>query len=113
MSGRDPFNSLSSCFCWDYEIVLNQNLVQDVQGLSSPYALKIAGPKLFFIDLVRPQVELNHDSGICLWGIWPLEICGATMGFDKFYKLEEPTSLPFLRVIFMGFFVKKQGGGVV
>ena len=33
------------------------------------------------------------------------------MGFDKFYKLEEPTSLPFLRVIFMGFFVKKQGGG--
>ena len=33
------------------------------------------------------------------------------MGFDKFYKLEEPTSLPFLRVICMGFFVKKQGGG--
>ena len=76
MSGGDPFNSLPSCFCCDYEIVLNQNLVQDVQGLSSPYALKIAGPQNFFIDLVRPQVELNHDSGICLWGIWPLEICG-------------------------------------
>ena len=37
---------------------------------------KLAGPQIFFIDLVRPQVELNHDSGICLWGIWPLEICG-------------------------------------
>ena len=35
------------------------------------------------------------------------------MGFDKFYKLEEPTSLPFLRVIFMGFFVKKSRGGGV
>ena len=48
MSGRDPFNSLPSCFCRDYEIVLNQNLVQDVQGLSSPYVLKIAGPKKCF-----------------------------------------------------------------
>ena len=68
MSGRDPFNSLPSCFCRDYEIVLNQNLVEDVQGLSSPHALKIAGPQNFFIDLVRPHVELSHDSGICLWG---------------------------------------------
>ena len=33
-------------FC-DYEIALNQNLVQDVQGLSLPYALKIAGPPNF------------------------------------------------------------------
>ena len=34
------------------------------------------------------------------------------MGFDKFYKLEEPPSLPFLRVIVMECFVRKQGGGL-
>ena len=41
MSGRDPFNSLPSCFCCDYEIVLNQNLVQDVQGFIIPQATLI------------------------------------------------------------------------
>ena len=40
------------------------------------YALKIAGPKNFFIDLVRPKVELNHDSCIFLGRILPLEIFG-------------------------------------
>ena len=40
--------------------------MQDVQGLSLSYALKIARPKIFFIDLVRPRVELNHDSCIFL-----------------------------------------------
>ena len=32
------------------------------------------------------------------------------MELDKFYKLKEPLTLPFFRVIFMGIFVKKQGG---
>ena len=76
MSGRDTLIRSQVVFCCDYEIVLNQNLVQDVQGLSSPYTLKKEGPKNYFVNLIRPQVELNHHSGICLWGIWPLEICG-------------------------------------
>ena len=38
--------------------------------------------------------------------------CGATIELDKFYKLKEPLTLPFFRVIFMGIFVKKQGGGL-
>ena len=54
--------------------------MQDVQGLSLPYALKIGGPQFFFIDLVRPKVELNHDCCIFFLrgggGIWPLEIFG-------------------------------------
>ena len=48
--------------------------MQDVQGLSLSYALKIAGPKNFFIVLVRPKVELNRDSCIFLGGILPLEV---------------------------------------
>ena len=35
-----------------------------------------AGSKKFFIDLVRPKVELNHDSCIFFGGCWPLEILG-------------------------------------
>ena len=50
--------------------------MQDVQALSLSYALKIAGPNFFFIDLVRPKVELNHDGCIVLGGSWPLEIFG-------------------------------------
>ena len=50
--------------------------MQDVQGLSLSYALKIAGPKNFFIDLVRPRVELSRDSCIFFGGILPLEIFG-------------------------------------
>ena len=50
--------------------------MQGVQGLSLPYALKIAGSQNFFIDLVRPKVELNHDGFIFLVGSWPLEIFG-------------------------------------
>ena len=77
MNGRDPLIRSQVVFCCDYGLVLNQNLVQDVQGLSLSYAQKIAGPKIFFIDLVRPKVELNHDSCIFLGGdyaigdIWP------------------------------------------
>ena len=33
--GRDPLFRPQVVFCCDYETVLNQNLVQDVQGLSS------------------------------------------------------------------------------
>ena len=78
MSGRDRLIRSQVAFCCDYGIVLNQTLVQDVQGLSLPYALKIAGPKNVFIDLVRPKVELNgaNDSCIFLVGIWSLEIFG-------------------------------------
>ena len=36
--------------------------------------------------------------------------CGVTIELVKFYKLKEPLTLPYLRVIFMGIFVKKQGG---
>ena len=50
--------------------------MQDVDGLSLSYAQKIAGPKNFFIDLVRPKVELNHDSCIFFGGIMLLEIFG-------------------------------------
>ena len=50
--------------------------MQDVQGLSLSYALKMAGPKNFFIVLVRPKIELNRDSCIFLGGILPLEIFG-------------------------------------
>ena len=50
--------------------------MQDVQGSSLSYALEIAGPKTFFIDLVRPKVELNHDSCIFFGEIMPLEIFG-------------------------------------
>ena len=50
--------------------------MQDVQGLSLSYTLKIAGPKIFFIDLVRPKEELNRDSCIFLGGILSLEIFG-------------------------------------
>ena len=79
MNGRDPLIRSQVVFCCDYGLVLNQNLVQDVQGLSLSYAQKIAGPKHFFIDLVRPKVELNHDSCIFFGGggdyaigdIWP------------------------------------------
>ena len=78
MNGRGPLIRSQVVFCCDYGLVLNQNLVQDVQGLSLSYAQKIAGPKNFFIDLVRPKVELNHDSCIFFWGgdyaigdIWP------------------------------------------
>ena len=76
MNGRDPLIRSQVVFCCDYGLVLNQNLVQDVQGLSLSYAQKIAGPQNFFIDLVRPKVELNHDSCIFLGGIMPLEIFG-------------------------------------
>ena len=57
--------------------------MQDVQGLSLPHALKIAGPKNIFIDLVRPKAELNLDTCSCIFfgragggggGIWSLEI---------------------------------------
>ena len=77
MNGRDPLIRSQVVFCCDYGLVLNQNLVQDVQGLSLSYAQKIAGPKNFFIDLVRPKVELNHDSCTFFGGdyaigdIWP------------------------------------------
>ena len=37
--------------------------------------------------------------------------CGATIELDKFCKLKEPLTLPIFRGIFMGIFVKKQGGG--
>ena len=47
-----------------------------------------------------------RDYGSCLCS------CGATIELDKFYKLKEPLTLPFFRVIFMGVFVKKQGGGL-
>ena len=47
-----------------------------------------------------------RDYGSCLCS------CGATIELDKFYKLKEPLTLPFFRVIFMGIFVKKQGGGL-
>ena len=50
--------------------------MQDVQGLSLSYELKIAGHKIFYSDLVRPKVELNHDGCIFLGGIMPLEIFG-------------------------------------
>ena len=76
MSCRDPLIRFQVFFCCDYGLVLNQNVVQDLQGLSLSYALKIAGPKIFFIDLVRPKVELNHDSCIFLGRILPLEIFG-------------------------------------
>ena len=76
MSGRDPLIRSQVVFSRDYGLVLNQNLVQDVQGLSLSYSLKIADPKIFFIDLVRPKVELNHDSCIFLGESWPLEIFG-------------------------------------
>ena len=76
MSGRGPLIRSQVVFCCDYVLVLNQNLVQDVQGLSLSYALKIVGPKIFFIDLVRPKAELNHDGCIFLGGSWPLEIFG-------------------------------------
>ena len=76
MSGRDPLIRSQVVFSLDYGLVLNQNFVQDVQGLSLSYSLKIADPKFFFIDLVRPKVELNHDSGIFLAEGWPLEIFG-------------------------------------
>ena len=68
MSGRDRLIRSQVVFCCDYGIVLNQNLVQAVQGLSLPYPLKIAGPPNFFINLVRPKVELNHDSCIFFGG---------------------------------------------
>ena len=76
MSEEDPSFAPNFFFFSDYEIIFNQNLVQDVQCLISPYALRTAGPKFFFSDLIRSQLELNHDSGVFLWGIWPLEICG-------------------------------------
>ena len=76
MNGRDPLIRSQVVFCSDYGLVLNQSLVQDVQGLSLSYALKIAGPKYFFIDLVRLKVELNHDGCILFAGIMPLEIFG-------------------------------------
>ena len=78
MNGRDSLIRSQVVFCCDYGLVLNQNLVQDVQGLSLSYAQKIAGPKNSFIDLVRPKVELNHDSCTFLGGggIMPLEIFG-------------------------------------
>ena len=77
MNGTDPLIRSQVVFCCDYWLVLNQNLVQDVQGLSLLYALKIAGPKNLFIGLVRPRVELNHVV-VSLFGeyyaigdIWP------------------------------------------
>ena len=76
MNVRDPLIRSQVVFCCDYGLVLNQNLVQDVQGLSLSYAQKIAGPKNVFIDLFRPKVQLNHDSCIFLGGIMPLEIFG-------------------------------------
>lgn len=77
ISGRDPLIRSKVVFYCDYGLVLNQNLVQFVQGLSLPYALKIAGPYFFFfIDLVRPKVELNRDSCIFFGGSWPFEIFG-------------------------------------
>ena len=64
MSGRDNIIRSQIAFCCDYGLVLNQNLVQDVQGLSLSHPLKIAGPKNVFIDLDRPKVELNLDRCI-------------------------------------------------
>ena len=74
MNGRDPLICSQVVFAATYGLELNQNLVQDVQGLSWSYALKKAGSPNFFIDLVRPKVELNHDSCMFFGGIMPLEI---------------------------------------
>ena len=84
MSETDRLIRSQVAFCCDYKLVLNQTLVQDVQDLSLPHALKIAGPKNIFIHLVRPKTELNLDTCSCIFfgrgggggGIWPLEIFG-------------------------------------
>ena len=67
MSGRDRLIRSQVALCCDYGLVLNQNLVQDVQDLSLPHALKIAGPKNIVIDLVRPKAELNLDTCSCIF----------------------------------------------
>ena len=63
MSGMDPLIRSQVVFCRDYGLVLNQNLVQDVQGLSLSYALKIAGPKNFFTrDALRGHTVSKNGS---------------------------------------------------
>ena len=69
MSGRDALIRSQVVFCCDYGIVLNHGLLSRARyaGFELVIRAENSRSEMFFIDLVRPKVELNHDSCI-FWG---------------------------------------------
>lgn len=72
-----PFNSFQSCFLLRLWACIKPKSCTICAGFE--LAIRAENSRslfFFFIDLVRPKVELNRDSCIFFGGSWPFEIFG-------------------------------------